>query len=202
MANPSISQTAVCAATPITPVQFENLLKTAVYDGKSHTLNMVVQVPAGQNRQYPQNHLVDWRNATAAGVRMELADGWPVVGIGIRDRANGDVIAGWGLADRQGSRFAQAGDECPRCGRAFLVHEVIDGDGRCQDKNDCIETAAEYKMRPEPYWKVMMGKVKSEEELERERRLGQYRSYRNLERAVRQQGQAERNKVHQTVGVE
>jgi hypothetical protein len=184
MVNTSISQTAVSTATPITPLQFEQLLKTAVYDPTGHTLNMIVQVPAGQNRQTPESHLVDWRSMTPAGIRLEMAGGWPVLGAAIRERSNGDVVAGLGLADRSGGRFAHAGSECPHCGRTFQAHEVIDANGRCLDKDDCLATAAAHK-------------TPLETPAQREERLGQYRNARNLQQAVRLQGQAERNKVHQ-----
>jgi hypothetical protein len=91
--------------TPITPDQFEALLTTAKYNGRAHVLDMVVEVPAGARKSQPDAHLVAWNNHTAEGVRLEVIGGWPVVGIRVRERASGQTVYGFGVADRNGRLF-------------------------------------------------------------------------------------------------
>lgn len=93
--------------TPITPDQFEALLKTAKYNGRAHVLDMVVEVPAGARKSQPDAHLVAWNNHTADGVRLEVVGGWPVVGIRIRERVSGNTVYGVGVADRTGRLFSE-----------------------------------------------------------------------------------------------
>ena len=127
--------------TPITPDQFEALLNTAQYNGRVHVLDMVVEVPAGARASQPAAHLVAWNNHTAESIRLEIIGGWPVVGIRVRERAGDDVVFGFGLADRNGRRFAEPGQTCGRCERPFAANEVISAYDCCLDDDTCVMTA-------------------------------------------------------------
>jgi hypothetical protein len=122
--------------TPITPTQFENILRQAGYNGRSHALDMVVEVPAGARKGQPA-HLIAWNNHTADAVRLEVVGGWPVVGLRIWDRANGRTVYGCGLADHRGSHFAEPGQTCANCERQFTPNEVIRPRGTCADLDRC-----------------------------------------------------------------
>lgn len=127
--------------TPITPEQFESLLQSAQYNGRVHVLDMVVEAPAGTRKSQPAAHLVAWNNHTAEAVRLEIIGGWPVVGIRVRERAGDAVVFGFGLADRNGRRFAEPGQTCGRCQRPFAANEVISAYDMCLDQDPCITEA-------------------------------------------------------------
>ncbi|MBK7914674.1 MAG: hypothetical protein IPJ94_00120 [Chloroflexi bacterium] len=93
--------------TPITPAQFEAILAKAQYDGRTHAIDMVVEVPAGVRAAQPDAHLVAWNNHTAESIRLEIIGGWPVVGVQVREKGSETALYGFGVANRQGSRFAQ-----------------------------------------------------------------------------------------------
>ncbi|MBK8932520.1 MAG: hypothetical protein IPM76_09450 [Chloroflexi bacterium] len=42
--------------TPITPAQFEAILAKAQYDGRTHAIDMVVEVPTGVGVAQPDAH--------------------------------------------------------------------------------------------------------------------------------------------------
>ncbi len=171
---------------PITPSQFDSLLSKTPYAPQTHILNMIVAVPAGAQANQPDAHLVVWRNHTAASVRLEIVAGWPVLGVEVRERAGDHLVLGFGLADRQGGRFAQPDQVCSRCGRTFAPLEVVAANGDCADRDQCVEDAGEYKMPLDPSrvnWQVRCG-LRQPYDREREERLGQYRVARNLRWAI------------------
>ena len=171
--------------TPITPQQFETILNKAQYDGRTHAIDMVVEVPAGVRAAQPEAHLVAWNNHTAESIRLEIIGGWPVVGVQVREKGSETALYGFGVANRQGSRFAQPSQVCPRCGRTFLLFEVIAKDGDCADRDQCVKEAGDYKapLQPPADWMVQAGYRKPYDR-EKEERLGQFRNARNLRREI------------------
>lgn len=127
--------------TPITPAQFEAILAKAQYDGRTHAIDMVVEVPAGVRAAQPEAHLVAWNNHTAESIRLEIIGGWPVVGVQVREKGSETTLYGFGIANRQGSRFADPGQTCGRCERPFEANEVINAYDCCLDEDACVLTA-------------------------------------------------------------
>jgi len=168
--------------SPLTPSQLNDILNQACYDGHSHSLDMIVHVPAGVQASEPAARLVVWRNHTAESVRIEVTGGWPVVGLRLRERTSEATLFGYGLASRQGHRFAQPGQVCPRCGRTFAPFEVVAADGDCADRDQCVADAGAYKLPLQRPYLAWQGRQPIDPE--REERLGQYRVARNLRQEV------------------